>query len=115
MKVLRVYWIDHKYNGTVENHKAVALEHRYKTIERSTDFHPHTDIEDAYSHIISLHGERPKNGGVVNEWAEIISHNIVNAEQFEKPEINFEQRYQDPLFDGVSWSGTFGKKPANSH
>lgn len=110
MKVLRIYWIEKKHKGTFENRKSGRLEHRYSSKERSTDFPQDTLLSEAKQSIYNEHGHRDLGQGVIPKYAEIILHKIVDAKDFEKPDIKSEKTYQDPLFDGMTWAKTLSKK-----
>lgn len=120
MKVLRVYWILKTYKGTHENRKADRLEHRYKSEQKQTDFDRNTPIKEAYESIFSEFGKHRvgehlvTNASVVPRFAEIISNKIVEIVELKREPVDTEKMLQDPLFDGITWSGTFGKSPAKN-
>lgn len=116
MKVLRVFWIQKKYQGLTENRKdPTRVDVRYKTSQKQTDFQHDINVNAAIESIYDEHGRPPIGLSLVSpippkEWAEYVSHKIVDLVHEEKIHIKSEKYFEQPLFDGVTWSETMGKK-----
>jgi len=104
MKTLRVFYVIHQRKQGSTN---------YAKIRTHKDFPKYTP-DEAYEWLYKEHGRffmDERTNRAPDEWVEINSHTMVDLER-EKPRMEFEKAYEQPLFDPITLKNCLSRDPS---
>jgi len=104
MKTLRVFYVIHQRKQGTNN---------YAKIKTHKDF-PAGNAHEAYDSLYKEHGRFYMDDRTLrapDEWVEINSHTFVDLDR-EKPRMEFEKVFEQPLFDPITLKNCLSRDPS---